>query len=152
MVGGSDGRWIDIVISRHVCYGRVIFMTCSNIEDKKVLLGDAHTTNVAEIVDVELNFPSRKTLILKDVMHVYEITKNLVSSFLLSKTGFSQSIGKDLYTITKNGIFVGKGYDTNGMFGWMLIWIKFLLMFTLCVILVFDMLDFATLVNKLFLI
>lgn len=49
-------------------------------------------------------------------MHVPEIRKNLVSGFLLNKVGFSQSIGEDFYTITKNGIFVGKGYSTDGMF------------------------------------
>lgn len=49
---------------------------------------------------------SKKTLILKDVMHTPEIAKNLISGFLLNKVGFSQSIGVDLYTITKNDIFV----------------------------------------------
>lgn len=93
-----------------------MFKTYTNAEDKKVLLGDAHTTNVIGIGDVKLNFTSRKTLILKDVMHVPEIRKNLVSGFLLNKARFSQSIGEDLYTITKNGIFVGKGYATDGMF------------------------------------
>lgn len=60
-----------------------------NAEDKKVQLGDAHTTNVAGIGDVKLDFTSGKTLILKDVMHVPEIRKNLVVVFLLNKAGFS---------------------------------------------------------------
>src|SRR3954469_3458558 len=116
MVGGSDGWWIDTGAYRHVCYDRAMFKTYTIAEDKKVLLGDAHTTNVAGIGDVELKFTSGKTLILKDVMHVPEIRKNLVSGFLLNKAGFNQTIGADLYTITKNGIFVGKGYAADGMF------------------------------------
>ncbi|KAI9161353.1 hypothetical protein LWI28_016633 [Acer negundo] len=64
--------------------------------------------------EVELNFTSGKTVILKDVLHTPEIRKNLVSSFLLNKAGFTQTIGADLFTLTKNGIFVGKGYATEG--------------------------------------
>ncbi|XP_073221446.1 uncharacterized protein [Cicer arietinum] len=96
LVGGSDGWWIDTGASRHVCYNRAIFKSYTAAEDKKVLLGDSHTTNVAGIGDVELIFTSRKTLILKDVMHTLEIRKNLVSGFLFNKAGFTQSIGADL--------------------------------------------------------
>ena len=42
--------------------------------------------------------------------------KNLVSGFLLNKAGFTQTIGANLFTLTKNGVFVGKGYATDGMF------------------------------------
>lgn len=42
--------------------------------------------------------------------------KNLVSGYLLNKAGFNQNIGANFYTLTKNGIFVGKGYATEGMF------------------------------------
>ena len=42
--------------------------------------------------------------------------KNLVSGFLLNKAGFNQTIGANLYTITKDGTFIGKGYATDGMF------------------------------------
>ncbi|GKA97760.1 retrovirus-related pol polyprotein from transposon TNT 1-94 [Tanacetum coccineum] len=85
-------------------------------EDKKVLLGDHHTTNVAGIGNAELKFTSGKTVILKDVMHTPEIRKNLVSGYLLNKAGFVQTIGADLFTLTKNGMFVRKGYATDGMF------------------------------------
>ena len=45
--------------------------------------------NVAGIVDMELNFTFKKTLILKNVMQVPKIRKNIVSGFLLNKTWFS---------------------------------------------------------------
>ncbi|KAK2429298.1 putative mitochondrial protein [Trifolium repens] len=116
LVGGTDGWWLDTGASRHVCYDRAMFKSYTRAEDKKVLLGDSHTTNVAGIGDVELNFTSGKTLILKDVMHTPEIRKNLVSGYLLNKAGFTQSIGADMYAVTKHGVFVGKGYATDGMF------------------------------------
>jgi len=116
LVGGSGGWWIDTGASRHISYDRAMFKTYTPSEDKKVLLGDSHTTKVAGIGDVELQFTSRKKLILKDVMHAPEIRKNLISGFLLNKAGFTQTIGVDLYTISTNDTFVGKRYATDGMF------------------------------------
>ena len=39
-----------------------------------------------------------------------------MSSFLLNKVGFKQTMESDNYVITKNGLFVGKGYACDGMF------------------------------------
>ncbi|GJW26004.1 retrovirus-related pol polyprotein from transposon TNT 1-94 [Tanacetum coccineum] len=88
LIGGSEGWWVDCGATIHVCYDRSMFKTyMAASEDKKVLLGDHHTTNVAGIRNVELKFTSGKT-----------------------------TIGADLFTLTKNGMFVGKGYATDGMF------------------------------------
>jgi len=116
MVGGSDGWWMDTGASRHVCFDRAMFKTYTTTYEQKVLLGNSYTTEVAGIGDVELKFTSGKTLVLKEVMHTPKIRKNLVSGFLLNKDGFEQIIGADMYTITKNGIFIGKGYATDDMF------------------------------------
>ncbi|GAU45981.1 hypothetical protein TSUD_401210 [Trifolium subterraneum] len=102
MVGGTDGWWIDTGATRHVCYDRAMFKTYMNAENKKVQMGNTHTSDVAGIGDVVLKFTSGKTLILKEVLHVPEMKKNLVSGFLLNKAGFNQTIGVDMYTITKN--------------------------------------------------
>ena len=64
--------------------------------------------NVVGIIDMELKFTFKKTLILKNVMHVPKIRKNIVFGFLLNKTRFSQSIGVDLYAITKNEVYMFK--------------------------------------------
>ncbi|GJZ27385.1 hypothetical protein Tco_0571638, partial [Tanacetum coccineum] len=62
----------------HVCYDQSMFKThTAASEDKKVLLGDPHTTNVASIGNVELKFTSRETVIL--VMHTPKMRKNLAS-------------------------------------------------------------------------
>ncbi|KAK0595497.1 hypothetical protein LWI29_007280 [Acer saccharum] len=116
LVDGSEGWWVDTGASCHVCYDRAMFKSYSNVVDKMALLGDSHSTIVAGSGEVELKFTSGKTVILKDVLHTPEIKKNLVSGYLLNKAGFTQTIGVDLFTLTKNGIFVGKGYATEGMF------------------------------------
>ena len=51
-----------------------------------------------------------------DVLHVPEIRKNLVSVSLLSKKGFKLVFVSDNFILTKNGMYVGKGYMSNGLF------------------------------------
>ncbi|GJU33146.1 retrovirus-related pol polyprotein from transposon TNT 1-94 [Tanacetum coccineum] len=62
LIGGSEGWWVDYGATIHVCYDRSLFKTYTAAsEDKKVLLGDHHTTNVAGIRNVELKFKSGKS-------------------------------------------------------------------------------------------
>ena len=58
---------------------------------------------------------SGKELTLNDVLHVPEIRKNLVSGSLLSKKGFKMVFVLDNFILTKNGMYVGKGYMSNGL-------------------------------------
>ncbi|KAB2625296.1 polyprotein [Pyrus ussuriensis x Pyrus communis] len=116
LVDGSERWWVDTSAFRHVCYDRSLFKTYSVTKGRNVLLGDSHSTDVVGIGEVELKFTFGKTMILKYVMHAPAMSKNLVSGFLLNKVGLTQTIGADMYTLTKNGVFVGNGYTTNGMF------------------------------------
>ena len=59
---------------------------------------------------------SSKKLTLNDLLHVPDIRKNLVSCSLLSKNGFKLVIESDKFVLTKNGMYVGKGYMSNGLF------------------------------------
>ncbi|XP_062080111.1 3-hydroxy-3-methylglutaryl-coenzyme A reductase 2-like [Humulus lupulus] len=80
-----DGWWVDTGASHHVCYDHAMFKTYTAADDKKVLLGDSHTTIVAGIGNMELKFTSGKTLLLKDVMHTPEMRKNMVLPTLSSE-------------------------------------------------------------------
>ena len=59
---------------------------------------------------------SGKTLTLKNVLHVPEIRKNLVSTSLLVKNGFKVVFVSDKVVISKNDMYVGKGYLSDGLF------------------------------------
>lgn len=107
---------MDTSASRHICYDRAIFKSYFEVDDQKVLLGDFHTTIVAGMAEIELQFSSRKTVILKDVLHTPEMRNNLVSGYFLNKVGFVQTTGADLYILTKNRVFVWKSYACDGMF------------------------------------
>ena len=49
-------------------------------------------------------------------LHVPEIRKNLVSGPILSKKGFKLVFESDRFILTKAGMYVGKGYLTEGLF------------------------------------
>jgi hypothetical protein len=50
------------------------------------------------------------------VQHVPTIKKNLVSGSLLCRDGFKLVFESNKYIISKFGTFVGKGYDSGGLF------------------------------------
>ena len=105
-------QWLvlDTSATRHVCNDLSLF---KNYNETNVL-GDHHTTNVVGINEMELKFPSTKTVILKEFMHTPKIRKNIISSYLLNNAGFTQTKGVDLFTLTKNNVFVRTDYSTYG--------------------------------------
>ena len=77
---------------------------------------NSSTSKVEGKGKVILKMTSRKELTLNDVLHVPKIRKNLVSGSLLSKKGFRLVFESDKFVLTKSGIYVGKGYMSNGLF------------------------------------
>ena len=78
---------------------------------KVVYLRDSHTTQVLGKGKVMLKLTLGKTLALNDVLHGPNIRANLVSVALLRKVSFEF----DRIVMTKNNIFVGKGFCNQGL-------------------------------------
>lgn len=68
---------------------RHIYVAAKN---QNVLFGDSYTI-VVGTREVKLNFTSRKIVVMKDVMYTLEMTKNLISCYLLNKVGFTHHRG-----------------------------------------------------------
>ena len=83
---------------------------------EEIFMGNFSTSKVVGKGKVILKMISGKKLTLNDVLHVPDICKNLVSCSLLSKNGFKLVIKSNKFVLTKNGMYVGKGYMSNGLF------------------------------------
>jgi hypothetical protein len=79
-------------------------------------MGNGSNAAVRGVCSVNLKFTSGKTVRLKNVQHVPSINKNLVSGSLLCKDGFKLVFESNKCVVSKFGSFVGKGYDSDGLF------------------------------------
>ena len=94
-----------------------MFSSYEAINDGEQLsMGNSSTSKFEGKGNVILKMTFRKELTLNDVLHVPEIRKNLVSGSLLSKKGFRLVFESNKFVPTKSGIYVGKGYMSNGLF------------------------------------
>ena len=87
----------------------------SSIE-QQMLMGNHNKAKVLGKGTVEVKMSSGKMMILTNVFHVLDIKKNLISANFLCKSGIKIVLKSDKLILSKNGIFVGKGYATNGMY------------------------------------
>ena len=79
-------------------------------------MGNTTTSEIAGTGKVMLKMTSSKVLTLNNVLHVPTIRKNLVSSALLVKNRFKCVLVSDKALISKNDMFIGKGYLNAGAF------------------------------------
>ena len=109
--------WFDSDAMVHVCNNKEQFRTYyeSSIE-QKVLMGNHNKEKVLGKDTVEVKMSSGKMLILTNVFHVPDLKKNLVSTNLLCKSSVKAVLESDNLILSKNEIFVGKGYATDGMY------------------------------------
>ena len=77
---------------------------------EQLFMENSSTSKVEGKGNVVLKMTPGKDLTLKDVLHVPNIHKNLVSGSLLSKNGFQLVFESNKFLLTKSGMLVRKGY------------------------------------------
>ena len=85
-------------------------------DEKVVYLGDSHTAQVLGNGKVMLKLTLRKTLALNEVLHVPNIRANLVYFSLLERVGVKVSFESNKIVMTKNNVFMEKGFCNQGLF------------------------------------
>jgi hypothetical protein len=112
-------------IGLHLVFFGKTGVTCADIsmfssyqvgETTSLLMGNGAHACVLSAGMVTLKFTSGKTIQLKNVQHVPTIKKNLVSGSLLCRDGFKLVSESNKCIISKFGTFVGKAYDSVGLF------------------------------------
>ena len=90
LIGGNTKKWwVDTGATRHVCSEKKIFSTYNLVGNgEKIFMGNSSTSKIEGNGKVVQKTITGKYLTLKDVLHVPDIQKNLVSSSLLCKNGF----------------------------------------------------------------
>jgi hypothetical protein len=64
---------------------------------------------------VVLKFTFGKEFTIVIVLHVLDMAKNLISDNVLNKRVFKLVYEFDKFILSKNGVFVGKGYSCSSM-------------------------------------
>ncbi|GJS83180.1 pol polyprotein [Tanacetum coccineum] len=118
LVGSKNsGCWFDTRATHRVCADKSMFYSFRVVDNgEKLYMGNSVTVDIKGEGDVILKMTSEKELKLTNVLYVLEIHKNLVSGWLLNKFGFHLVFESDKFVLSKNQMYVGKGYYVNGMF------------------------------------
>ena len=109
--------WVDFGAMMHVCNNKEQFRTYDEFSiEQQVLIGSHNKAKVLRNGNVKVKMSSDKMLILTNVFYVPDIKNNLVSTNLLCKSGVKAVLESDKLILSKNEIFVGKGYATDDMY------------------------------------
>ena len=112
----SPEWWVDTGANIHVCADISLFSSYQVGGTTSLLIGNGAHARVLGVGTVNLKFTSGKIVQLKNVQHVPTIKKNLVSGSLLCRDGFKLVFESNKCIVSKFGTFVGKGYDSGGLF------------------------------------
>ena len=82
---------------------------------EKVFMGNFATSEIKGQGKVVLKMMSGNELTLTNILYVPEIRKNFVSSSLLNNQGFRLVFKSNKFVLSKSGMYVGKGYVSDGM-------------------------------------
>ncbi|KFK33863.1 hypothetical protein AALP_AA5G069800 [Arabis alpina] len=109
--------WFDTGATRNICMDREMFSTYKkNKGNEKLCMGNSATSKIAGYGKVVLKLTSERELSLTNVVYVPDMRKNLISGSLLSKHGFTVKLDADKLVLSKNGMFLGKGFVCDGLF------------------------------------
>jgi len=115
----NEKKWVvNSSATRHICENKKFFSTYTSFNDEEevVYIEDSRIANVLGKGKVLLKLTLGKTLALNEMMHVLNIRANLVSIALLGKFRIKVLFEFDKIVMTKNNVFMGRGYYNHELF------------------------------------
>jgi hypothetical protein len=112
----SPDWWVDTGANIHVCADASLFCFYQGGRVGSLLMGNKDCVAVHGVGMVNLKLTSGKTVQFKNVHHVPPIKKNLISGSLLCHDGYKLVFESNKCVVSKYGTFVGKGYESGGLF------------------------------------
>ncbi|GJR32293.1 pol polyprotein [Tanacetum coccineum] len=107
--------WFYTSAIKHI--SRMMFVSYQKVnEPEPMFIGNKTASKIKGKWKVILNLTFGKDLVLSNVLHVPNITKNLICGPILSNKGFKLVFESVKFVITKGGVYVGKGYLDEGLF------------------------------------
>ena len=82
----------------------------------KIIMGGGARASVEDIGVTSLNLPSLHVLLLKDVVYVPSMRRNLISVSILNKCGYTFEFGNGKLDVYFNSIIVGSEVLCNGLY------------------------------------
>ena len=108
---------LDSGATIHVCNDKKFFLSYKEeTKGQMVLMGNNNAAIVAGKGVVEINFTSGKKVTLYNVFHVPSVRKNLIYANCMCKHGLKIVVEGNTCIVSKNRLFVGKGYSCDGMY------------------------------------
>jgi len=102
--------WIESGATCHICANKELFASYEPTQgDDMIYMENLATAKIEGTSNVLLKMTFGKVVTLKNVLHVPELRKNLVSTPLLTKNGFKCVFVSDKVVISKKELYVGKG-------------------------------------------
>ena len=110
----KNGSWTWV--APIMCPRRDWFSSYQEVNGRKVLLGNNMSYSVVGIGTMAINMFDGMTRTLKEVRHVPDLKRNLISLRTLDESGYSFKAENRKLTISKGAMVVMKGQKKNGLY------------------------------------
>ncbi|GKA36304.1 pol polyprotein [Tanacetum coccineum] len=109
--------WFDTGATKHIYNSRRMFVSYQKVnEPEPIFTGNGVASKIEGKGKVILKLTSKMDLVLSNVLHVPNITKDIIFGPILSNKGFKLVSELDKFVVTKGGVYVGKGYLDERLF------------------------------------
>ncbi|GJZ65064.1 pol polyprotein [Tanacetum coccineum] len=109
--------WFNAGATKHIYNLRRMFVSYQKVnKPEPMFMGNGTASKIKGRGKVILKLASGKEFVLSNMLHVPNITKNLIFGPTLSNKRFKVAFESDKFVITKGGVYVGKGYLDEGLF------------------------------------